>query len=450
MGSNRGAVSRPHSVCPAAALAVGEDGAMNRRALGLTGCLAVIALSLVGACTEAPAQVGRTPAPSTMPATASPTAPATSSPTPTSSPLPAENRPAGAAASSSSSEPIVLPTANPPDGRMTLATKILGHLDEKSVVASGTGLFFAQNMMYLHTINVYDRHYKLLKIIPDAVKLADFGYPQYPGTYKGAPVEAAFTPDGKSAYVSNYSMYGAAPFDREGSDTCKLSDHYPNSFIYRINTSSLSIDQVIEVGAVPKYVAVTPNGKYVLVSNWCSYSESIIEAASGKELTQLPLGAFPRGIAVDPTSRTAYVAVMGSTRIAAIDLSTFAISWITGVGSAPRHLVMSPDGHWLYATINGDGVVDKIDLTRRTVVARVATGRAPRSMTISPEGSYIYVVNYLSNTMSKVRTTDMRVVQDVDTFDHPIGITYDDATNRIWVACYSGAIMVFDDGTTKR
>jgi len=329
---------------------------------------------------------------------------------------------------------------------MQLVKTILGHLDSKSVVASGTGLFFAQNMMYLHTINVYDRAYQLLKIIPDAVRLSDFGYPQYRGTYKGAPVEAAFTPDGKSVYVSNYSMYGAAPFDREGSDVCKPADHYPNSFVYRINTSSLTIDQVIEVGAVPKYVAVTPDGKYLLVSNWCSYTESVIDTATGRQVRQLDVGAYPRGIAVDPTSSTAYVAIMGSTRIAAIDLKTFDISWISGVGSAPRHVVISPDGRWLYATINGDGVVDKIDLQTRKVVARVATGRAPRSMTISPEGSYIYVVNYMSNTMSKVRTRDMHVVQTVETKKDPIGITYDNATNHVWVACYSGAIMVFKDG----
>ncbi len=93
-----------------------------------------------------------------------------------------------------------------PSGRLVLEKTITGHLNEKSVTASGGGVFLAQNMMYLHTINVYDRNYKLVKIIPDAVRLADFGYPQYPGVYKGAPVEAAFTPDHAFAYVSNYSM----------------------------------------------------------------------------------------------------------------------------------------------------------------------------------------------------------------------------------------------------
>jgi YVTN family beta-propeller protein len=331
-------------------------------------------------------------------------------------------------------------------GGMVLEKTITGHLDEKSIVASGTGLFFAQNMMYLHTINVYNSAYHLVKIIPDAVNLASFGYPQYPGIYKGAPVEAAFTPDHKYAYVSNYSMYGAAPFTREGSDTCSLADDYPNSFVYRINLASLKIDQVIEVGAVPKFVAVTPNGKYLLVSNWCSYNESIIDTATGKVVTTIPIGPYPRGIAVDPVSGTAYVAEMGSNKIAAINLQSFEVSWITGVGSAPRHLVMSADGHWLYATLNGDGDVAKISLVTRTVVARVRTGDAPRSMTISPDGSYIYVVNYMSNTMSKVRTSDMHIVQTVPTNPNPIGITYDAATHHVWVACYSGSIMVFRDG----
>lgn len=329
---------------------------------------------------------------------------------------------------------------------MTRVHEMLAHLDPKSVVSTGTGLFFVQNMMYLHTINVYDRNYKLVKILPDTVRLADFGYPQYPGTYKGAPVEAAVSADRRYVYVSNYSMYGAAPFDREGSDTCKSTDHYPNSFVYRINTSTLAIDQVIEVGAVPKYVAVTPDDKYLLVSNWCSYSLSVVDISSGKQLRQIPLGPYPRGIAVDPTSSTAYVAVMGSTRIAAVDLKSFAVSWISHVGNAPRHLVISPDGRWLYATINGDGVVDKIDLRSRAVVQRIATGEAPRSMTISPEGKYIYVVNYLSATVSKVRTADMQVVQSASTYDKPIGITYDNATHEVWVACYSGAIVVFQDG----
>ena len=79
------------------------------------------------------------------------------------------------------------------------------------------------------------------------------------------------------------------------------------------------------------------------------------------------------------------------------------------------------------------------------VVAKVATGEAPRSMDIAPDGRSLYIVNYESNTVSKVRTRDMAVLQTVATNAHPIGITYDRATRQVWVACYTGSLMVFRD-----
>ena len=55
------------------------------------------------------------------------------------------------------------------------------------------------------------------------------------------------------------------------------------------------------------------------------------------------------------------------------------------------------------------------------------------------------MVNYDSNTVSKVRTSDMKVIQVVNTNAAPIGITYDAPSKSVWVCCYSGSIMVFDD-----
>ncbi len=66
-------------------------------------------------------------------------------------------------------------------------------------------------------------------------------------------------------------------------------------------------------------------------------------------------------------------------------------------------------------------------------------------MAISDDGEALYVVNYKSNTMSKVLTSSFEEVQELPTGTHPIGITYDDDTERVWVANYSGSIMVFED-----
>ena len=328
--------------------------------------------------------------------------------------------------------------------RMTYLAGIAGAISPKSVDASKSGLFFAQNMMYRHTVTVYDRRFRLVKTIPDTVRLADFGYPQYGGTTRGAPVEAAFTSDAAQAYVSNYSMYGAH-FRREGHDDCSPADRYDRSFVYRIGLDDLRINQVILVGSVPKFVAVTPDDRYVLVSNWCSYTLSVIDVAAGKAIRSVYLGPYPRGIVVDPQSRYAYVAVMGSHDIARVSLDDFKVAWIRGVGRSPRHLVIDPDGTFLYATLNGEGSVAKIDLGTDTVVRKVRTGSQPRSMAISTDGTALYVVNYDSDSVSKIGTETLRVLQTAHTNNAPIGITYDEGTSEIWVACYSGSIMIFKD-----
>jgi YVTN family beta-propeller protein len=321
---------------------------------------------------------------------------------------------------------------------------ISGGISPKSVVYSGNDLFFAQNMMYSHTITVYDRAYRLVKTISDAINLSDYGFSQYKGSQQGAPVEAAFSQGGKVAWVSNYEMFGAG-FNSSADDTCSPSSNNDPSFLYRIGTGTLKIERVVQVGAVPKFVATSPNDRYVLVSNWCSWDVSVIDTQKNKEVRRIQLGPYPRGIAIDRNSFKAYVAVMGSYDIAVINLKDFSVNWLKDVGHSPRHLNLDPEGKYLYATLNGEGQVAKVNLSTGSVVSKASTGSAPRSMTISADGQFLYVVNYDSDTVSKVRTRDMQVVQTVNVSPAPIGITYDAKTHQVWVACYSGSILVFQD-----
>ena len=344
-------------------------------------------------------------------------------------------------ASSPSSTTTTLPVPNS-DGTLARLRTVTGDISPKSVVASGRGQVFAQNMMYRHTVTVYDDNGDLVKTIPDTVDLAGFGIGGHPGISHGAPVEAAFSPDGKKAYVSNYSMYGAG-FGPEGTDDCRDGDGTDTSFVYRIDIATLTIDTVIPVGSVPKYLAVSPDGHHLVVSNWCSFSASVVDLATNTEVKRISLGPYPRGIAITPDSRTAYVAVMGTTDIARIDLTSFGVSWISNVGSAPRHLALSPDGASLYVTLNAEGRVAKIDPINGIVQTKVTTGSAPRSMAISTDGKHLYVVNYESSTMTTLDAASMAKTQDVQTGYHPIGITYDRATGNVWVANYTGSIMIF-------
>ena len=328
------------------------------------------------------------------------------------------------------------------DQKMVLIDSVGGSISPKSVLASDSGLISAHNMMYRHSVTIYDANSaKLIATVPDSVVLSDFGYTQYSGTYRGAPVEGAFSPDGKFLYFTNYSMYGKG-FTKEGHDTCSPASGYDKSFLSRINLESKKIDAVYPVGSVPKVVQVTPDNKYVLVSNWCSYTVTVISVESGKAVKSIKIGRYPRGIAITKDSQFAYVAEMGGSNIHRINLIDFSKTLIP-IGSNPRAVVLSPDETKLYVTMNLAGKVQAWDLIANKTFKSVKTGAKPRSLDISSDGSALFVVNFNGDTISKIRTSDMKVLQTIKVCNEPIGVTYDSSTNQTWVACYGGSLKVF-------
>ena len=334
-----------------------------------------------------------------------------------------------------------------PSDQKTLreVAQLSGELTPKSIVASGTGLYFAQNVMFRHTISIFGAGKQLVKTLPDRVDLRSFGHDVRGETYRGAPVEAVFTSDGSYAFVSNYRMYGPGYHPSAGGEACEKDDGQ-RSFVYRIDARTLTIDRVYEAGPTPKFMALTPDDGLLLVSNWCGYDVSVIDLEAGRTLAEIEVGRHPRGIAVTGDGATAYVAVKGATEIAVIDLSPYTarsdgrtaggsgnaagVGFLTDVGRAPRHLVLSGDDSVLYATLEGEGAVVALDAATGEELLRARTGEMPRSMDISDDGTALYVVNYRSDTVTKLRAGDLAVLQTLDTAPRPVGVTYDSFNGR--------------------
>jgi YVTN family beta-propeller protein len=328
--------------------------------------------------------------------------------------------------------------------KMSLVKTITGNISPKSVRSSGSGLVSAHNMMYKHSITIYDANtFELIKTVPDSVQLSKFGYSKYSSLYKGAPVEGSYSPDGQYLYVTNYAMYGKG-YNREGHDTCSPASKFDSSFLYRIDLSSYEIDAVYPVGSVPKVVETTPDNRYVLVSNWCSYDLKVISVESQKIVKTIKIGRYPRGIAVSSDGKTAYVAEMGGNRIHVVNLDDFSVSYIP-IGSNPRAIVLSPDNSMMYVTMNLSGKVASWNLATNKAGKQVKTGEAARSLAISDDGSSLFVINFKSDTVSKVRTSDMKTLQTIKVCNEPIGVTFDVPTQRTWIACYGGSIKIFDN-----
>lgn len=330
------------------------------------------------------------------------------------------------------------------ESKMKLVKTFTGSLTPKSVAASQTGLVSAHNMMYSHTVTLFDsKSLELVKTVKDSVDFASLGVSGFSGVYRGSPVEGGYSPDGKYLYFTNYAMYGKG-FNKEGTDKCGPADGYDKSYLSRLDLETLKIDAVYPVGSVPKVVKVTPDNKYILVSNWCSYTLSVISVEKEKVVKTIKIGRYPRGIAISADSTYAYVVEMGGSNIHRIDLSDFSKSLIP-IGVNPRAVELSPDNKTLYATLNVSGRVISWDLEANRAIKSVKTGATARSLAISGDGSALFVVNFTSGTVSKLRSSDLSKVQTIKVCKEPIGITYDNETDRTWVACYEGSVKVFQN-----
>ncbi len=340
------------------------------------------------------------------------------------------------------------PTIASAQSRMERIDYITGGITPKSVVASGAGLVIANNMMYSHTSTVYDSQTReLVATLQDSLDLSDFDLSGHPGVSQGAPVEAAWTKDGRYAYVSQYTMYGEG-FGKTGFDNCTPADGVGSSLLYRFDAQEMDWDQVIEVGAVPKFVDITPDQSRVLVSNWCDSTVSVIDREKAEEVKVIPIAAAPRGIEVMPDNRTAYVAAMYADTLYKVDLDTGESEVMMETGRKPRHLNLSADGKYLYLAVSGADTIYKIDTATEEIVDQVVSGREPRSMSLSSDGTALYVVNYYEPSVAKIGTEEMSLLQKEPTDANPIGLTYDPITHQVWVACYGGSIYVFDDQAT--
>lgn len=322
-------------------------------------------------------------------------------------------------------------------------TELGDGISPKSVVASGNGLFSAQNMMYRHTITFYNDQGIEVAKVKDEVDLNKFTNGKYKGQQvKGAPVEGQFTADGKFLWISNYQMIGAE-FTNPGCDDC-IGKTYDPSFLYKINTQNYQIENAVEVGSVPKFLAISPDQKILITSNWVSSDVSIVDLEKEIEIKKIHVGPHPRGIAITKDSEFAFVTVMSSTKIAVINLKTFELNYIEKVGGSPRSIVLADHDSTLYISLNTSNEVLKYNRFTEERTS-CATPKGPRSMTLSPDEKYLYVVNYFDNKFTKIATESMKIEAVVSTKNHPIGICGDWKNSEIWVACYTGKIEIFKD-----
>lgn len=186
----------------------------------------------------------------------------------------------------------------------------------------------------------------------------------------GALVMAA---DGRTVYVAN-----------SGGDT-----------ITPISTATDEPGQPIVVGRSPDAMAVTPDGRTVLVLTQAGVTP--VDAATNRPGKPVGIrGAY--ALAVAPGGGTAYVLAMPDSDsqqgfVVPVHISASTAGTPIKVGLSPVQIVFTPDGKTAYVANYASQSVTPIQLADGRAEPAIAAGKIPTALAVSPDGTTVYVLD---------------------------------------------------------
>ncbi len=228
-----------------------------------------------------------------------------------------------------------------------------------------------------------------------------------------------------------------------------------------LNTYTAGADIDVQ-GDEPRGIAITEDGKLLVVATRENGSVSIIDTATNQVISQVKVGQNPEFVRIkgnfafvsyEPSAKGGPPPAPGSAeaaaaakedadedkepaRIGIIDLkSGKKIREITG-GPETEGIEFSKDGKQLIVTNEADNTVTVHSMKTGKLLKTIHTheyGDRPRGIKVSPDGkTYLATLEYGNRFL--VMDKKFKVLRTVDTGATPYGISYDRKGERIFVA----------------
>ena len=279
-------------------------------------------------------------------------------------------------------------------------------------------------------------------------------------SFQEKPVEACLSHDDQILWVSLHNAEGIVPIwlndyskNNAPAGTPAEQKTKPVTVVYPGTAKKDSFRvPLIETGKTPKVISRTADSKFLLVSNWHSRNNSVLEMNKdvypfGKVISTIPVTAIPRGIVVDDKNNKSYIAVMGGSTIARVDNTNWTTDSILNVWSSPRHVVMDTSGH-IFVSYNSMGTIACLEAGTGKTLFTASTHSQPRTIMLSKNHKFIFVTCYTSDYVDvyKINENSFEKVASLPCGGHPVGVDVyeNDEVLEAWVCSYSnGAINIY-------
>lgn len=319
--------------------------------------------------------------------------------------------------------------------------------------------FTAENADLLSPQKPFDYRYEPshAKLLARLTGTHDEEESRRPPRISGKPVEMEFTNGGKYLWASYYHW----SFDKHSLDP---------SAVAVIDTSTEAIVAVLPSGPIPKYLAASPDGKWLAMVHWGDNTVGFVDISGGStdtfkladlvtiehRLNYKPkqgkkidrdkeCGYCLRGSVFTADSKYLLVGRLSGGGIAVIDVDQMKyIGTAWGMRPTPRHLVLSKDGKTLYVSSNVGGYVSKFatdDIiaaagTRHPTVAALKeskVGFGVRTIALSPDERWVYAAVNGESMIAALRASDLAVMAKVPVDSFPVGLACSPDNNQVWV-----------------
>ncbi|WP_330305628.1 MULTISPECIES: bifunctional YncE family protein/alkaline phosphatase family protein [unclassified Streptomyces] len=211
----------------------------------------------------------------------------------------------------------------------------------------------------------------------------------------------AFSPDGKRAYVSGGGREIIHTYDvADGRLTEKGSIKLPTK-----NPDGQAVNMY------PAGIAVTPDGKRLVVADRLADAVTVVDVGDGSMATTA-VGHDPYAVVLADGGNTAYVTNQGGNTVSVVDVSGAAPvqSDSIEVGTHPNAVVADAEGDTLYVANGDSDQVSVIDAATRKVTRTIGlapyrhapVGSNPDALALSEDGRRLYVANSGNNDIAVV------------------------------------------------
>jgi len=276
------------------------------------------------------------------------------------------------------------------------------------------------------------------------------------------PHEVIVSPDGRTAYVSNFGPYGICPpgdtmcktpgntitvldlatrtvkatYDygtnrgQHGSDISRdgkyvwVTSETPQSLLELDAATGKIVHQWMTNQQRSHLMVVTPDEKKFYVTNTISGSVTVITRATGAAKV-IPIGKGAEAITISPNGREVWVGMPVDNKIAIISTAKDEIvATIESGGKQPQRLRFTPNGKDVWVSHVAADKLTVIDATSRKIVANVSVGKRPQGIVFSPDGRRGFFALSGANQVAVIDVHDRSLVQNFETGLDPDGIGF--------------------------